>query len=443
MTPRADVLGLPAPQRGTADFSLRLILAIARGADPAPGVRDAWPGHLRSGPVAVLATGKAAPAMLAGAPCDRIDRGLMIARDEDLSAVGAPPGVRMIGADHPSPTDRCVAAAREVELWMRGLPEGLPLVVLLSGGTSALLARPAPGLTLADLRDATHALLRAGAPIGELNTVRKHTECLKGGRLGAMAAGRDVHVLVLSDVIGDHLDLIGSGPLWPDPSTFADALAILRVRAPRCAAVRAHLERGVRGELDETPKPGVWTPPPHRIVGSNRCAVDAACEEARRAGFRVACIPDAITGESSDAARAFVRTFRALAQDGPEPFALVGGGETTVRVGTKKGRGGRNQEFALAAALELAGAPDDVVLSVGTDGADGPTPAAGAVAWPGVLARAAALGIDPSAALAEHDSHTFFCTTGGVVPGFLTRGSNVNDVMIAARIPRAPRAGVS
>lgn len=435
MTSAVQTFGLPEGRRRFADCARELISAIVRAADPAPGVRRAWPAHLHGRPCALLATGKASPAMLTGAPRSGIACGLMIARDEDLGEVPLPASIRTIASDHPAPTARSLHASAEVELWLAGLPADLPLVVLLSGGTSALLTSPASGLCLDDLREATDALLRAGVPIDDLNAVRKHTERLKGGRMAAMLRGRGATVLVLSDVLGDPLDRIASGPFWPDPSTYAQALAVIETHAPHCSAVRAHLTRGVRGEIPETPKPGSFTPPPHRIIGSNRDAVDGVCAEAARNGLHVVRQTEPIIGEASEAACAFVRAFRDARASVAGPLALIAGGEATVTVGGASGVGGRNQEFALAAALELADEPEVMVLSVATDGADGPTPAAGAIAWPGVLASALARGVDPAAALRCHDSHQFFTKAGGLVPGAMTRGSNVNDVMIALNLP--------
>ncbi len=286
------------------------------------------------------------------------------------------------------PDARGLAAAREVERLARGLGREDLLLVLLSGGASALLPAPAEGVTLRDKQRTTGQLLRAGATIHELNAVRKHLSRLKGGGLAREAAPARVITLVLSDVVGDDLSTIASGPTVPDPTTFAEALAVLRAaraspaRAPR--AVLARLRAGARGAIPETPKPGdrLFRRTATRVVGSNRLSVAAAAREARRLGLRPLVLTTRLEGEAREAARVLVAILRECVETGRPaagPVCLLAGGETTVTV-RGPGQGGRNQELAVAAAEALAGFPAPaVVASLGTDGIDGASDAAGGV----------------------------------------------------------------
>jgi glycerate-2-kinase len=379
----------------------------------------------------VLAAGKAAAAMAAAAEAvagDLLVGGLAVTKDGH----GAP--LRRIAlrfAAHPVPDARSEAAAREaLELVGRTAPDEC-LLVLLSGGASSLLACPAPGLVLGDLAAATRALLAAGAEIEELNAVRKHLSALAGGWLARRARARRIDVLALSDVPDDRLDVIASGPFAPDPTTYADALAALSRRGVLAEVpepVRAHLGAGARGEREETPKPGdrAFAGVRHRLLATNRTALEAACAAAERRGLRAEALAGALRGEARDAACALVAAARAAR--GGAPVCLVAGGETTVTV-RGPGRGGRSQELALAAALELDGGPPTALLAAGTDGSDGPTDAAGAYADEGTLARARRAGLDARAALAANDSHAFFRAEGGLFVTGPTR-TNVMDLAL-------------
>jgi hydroxypyruvate reductase len=304
------------------------------------------------------------------------------------------------------------------------------LIVLLSGGASALMALPADDLTLEDKQETVRRLLKGGATIHELNAARKHLSTIKGGRLAAATRARVV-TLVISDVVGDDLSVIGSGPTMPDPSTFGDALRVLDARGGRAsypAAVVSHLERGARGEIDETPKPD--DPRLHksiaRIIGGRMTAVAGAVEAARSRGYHVHTIDAPIVGEARHAAVLFAGEMRqALARLTP-PLCIVGSGETTVHV-TGDGVGGRNQEFALAMLPLLH---DAVFGSIGTDGIDGPTDAAGAVIDATTLTRAASRGLDPMGYLRNNDSYHFFSALGDLVQTGPT-GTNVGDVQVA------------
>lgn len=385
----------------------------------------------------VVALGKAAAGMasevvaLAG---DRIAGGLVVTKDAHaLADVGLP--VREAG--HPVPDARSEAAAREVLALVGSSRPGQVLLVLLSGGTSALTACPAAGLTLEDLAATTEALLAGGADIAEMNAVRKHLSCFSGGWLARAARAQRVEVLAISDVPGDTLGVIGSGPCAPDGSTFADALSVLerRTKAGRVpTAVREILERGARGELPETAKPGDadLQHVRHTIVASNRDATAAAAARARALGWKPVVLGDVLRGEARVAGRRLAALVQAAARD--TLLCFIAGGETTVEI-RGEGRGGRNQELALAAAIaweSLAGAPASsaALLALGTDGTDGPTEAAGAYVDAGTVARGRAAGVHAEEALAANDSHGFFAREGGLIVTGPT-GTNVMDLVLA------------
>ncbi|HZS11161.1 MAG TPA: glycerate kinase [Nitrospirales bacterium] len=340
--------------------------------------------------------------------------------------------VEIVEAGHPIPDRAGVEAAGRTMRLVRSLSHDDLLIVLLSGGASALWPAPARGLTLADKQRTTDALLRCGATIQEINTVRKHLSAIKGGRLAAATRARVVS-LILSDVLGDDLAAIGSGPTAPDPTTYRDAVAILRrygIWSTVPERVRRVLIEGRQGRRAESPKPGerVFLRVTHHIVGNLSLAMAAAAEEATRAGRHAMIVGRPFTGEAKDAAHTFVTIARALRHRHPRtPICLVAGGETTVRV-SGRGLGGRAQEFALAAALELQEADRVTIAACGTDGTDGPTDAAGAVVDGGTVKRAAR--IDAEAFLARHDSYDFFRRAGGHIKTGPT-GTNVNDLYLA------------
>ena len=420
-----------------------MLQASLRAADPARLVR----AHLRDravraalarvpGRLVLAAIGKASVAMARAAQAalgSRLREGIVVA-----PAPAELPGLRLRVSSHPLPDARGLEAAREVEALAASLGPRDLLLLLLSGGASALLPAPVVGLSLEDKVRTTELLLRAGADIHELNAVRKHLSRLKGGGLARTAAPARVLALVLSDVVGDDLSTIASGPAVPDPTTYADALAVLDARALReavPAAVRARLEAGARGERAETPKPGdrAFARVTTRLVGSNRRSVLAAAREARRRGFRPLVLTHRLEGEAREVARVLVAILRACAETGVParpPVALVAGGETTVRV-LGDGEGGRNQELVVAAAGPLADFPvPAMVASLATDGIDGRSDAAGGVADDRTLARAAALGLAPPAAfLAASDSRNFLGPLGDLIVTGPT-GTNVTDVTV-------------
>jgi glycerate-2-kinase len=385
------------------------------------------------GPVVLVGAGKAVAGMAGAA---RAILGPSLAGGVVIAPHGSPAAdlgpVRMRFGAHPVSDQAGVAATRELVAAVRSADRATLVLVLLSGGASALLSAPADDVTLEDKRAVTRALLAAGAEIGALNAFRKHCSDVKGGRLARAAAGAAAcWTLVLSDVVGDDLATIASGPTVADPSTYADAVAALAryaVTAP--PRIAARLARGAAGAIPETPKAGdpaldaVRT----RVVGRNGDAVAAAAAEARRRGYRVTVWPAPLQGDAADLGAALARAAAALPSG--EPVALVAGGETTVRA-RPGGLGGRSQHLGVAAALALAGQPI-VLLAAGTDGIDGPTEAAGACVDGETVARARRAGIEPSAVLAATDSHRLLAATGDLVVTGPT-GTNVADIVVALR----------
>jgi len=338
-------------------------------------------------------------------------------------------------AGHPVP-DRSGqrAAARlcamAAELGRRDL-----LIVLLSGGASSLLPSPVAGVTLADKQRTTQELLRCGASIREINTVRKHLSRIKGGRLAELTEATVV-TLILSDVLGDDLSAIASGPTVPDPTTYQDAVAILkRHRIWRAVPqrVRQHLYRGCQGFASETPKPGssLFRRAHYHIVGNNAAAVTAVACAAREAGLRTLVHKPALIGEAREAGKRFGALARDIVRAGKplqRPCCVVAGGETTVTV-TGKGTGGRAQEFGAAAALEIAGLTKVWVVAIGTDGTDGPTDAAGVVIDGETVARAQRLSVDLKGALKRHNTYPALKRLHQLIITGPT-GTNVNDLYL-------------
>jgi len=317
-------------------------------------------------------------------------------------------------------------AARIAEIAQQAGADDL-VICLISGGASALLPLPAPPVTLAEKQETTRLLLNCGANIHEINCIRKHISLLKGGGLARLAYPATVLTLILSDVIGDDLDVIGSGPTVPDRSTFAGAKAVFDKYLIWNQVPTAIRER-LSGSALETPKPGdpIFAKVQNLIVGSNRLAVDAAAREARALGFRTLVLSTQVQGEAREVARVFAAVAREIRTTGhpvKPPACVIAGGETTVTI-HGNGAGGRNQEFTLAAAIDIAGLKNVVVLSAGTDGADGPTDAAGAIADGTSIARQDAIGM-----LANNDSYHFFEPLGDLIKTGPT-GTNVADIQI-------------
>lgn len=337
---------------------------------------------------------------------------------------------------HPVPDENGVRGAQRIAEIARQAAADDLVICLISGGGSALTPYPAPPVTLEEKQATTKLLLQCGATIHEINAVRKHISQFKGGRLAALAAPATVVSLLLSDVIGDDLDVIASGPTAPDASSFAGALGFLRkygIDGQVPASVRERLQRGAAGEIEETPKPGsaVFERVQNLVVGSNVLAVNAAVEQAKSFGYRTQILSTFIEGETRDVAvvhAAILKEIRASGRPLKAPACVISGGETTVTI-HGDGLGGRNQEFVLAAAMAIDGLPETVVLSGGTDGTDGPTDAAGAVADGQTIRRARALGLDPVRYLAANDSYHFFDPLGDLIKTGPTN-TNVMDVRV-------------
>lgn len=392
------------------------------------------------GRLIVAAVGKAAPAMTAGALealaplTGRIGPGIVVMPHGypcRLGPVGA--GFEIHESGHPVPDAAGVEAARRLAAAFAEMRDDDLALVLLSGGGSSLLPLPAPPVSLADKAAVTSLLLASGADITEINTVRKHLSAIKGGRLAERCRG-SIETLAVSDVVGDPLAFIASGPTVPDPTTFADALAVLdhyRLLDRVPPTVRARLEDGAAGKLPETPKA---LPDRHRagVIASNALAVEAAAAEARRLGFAPRVLTTSLTGEARDAGARIAGAARKELDrrgNGGPPACLLWGGETTVTI-RGAGHGGRNQEIALAAALDLAGLDGVLVASFATDGKEGNTDAAGAFASGRTIAAGERTGRDARAALEANDSHSFLSAAGELIVIGPT-GTNVNDVSVA------------
>jgi glycerate-2-kinase len=415
-----------------------LFFAALEAVDPARAVRKAVRRDgdqievagepLESGAgLVVFAVGKAAGTMaraLEALVGDRIAAGLVVVPDGQAVELKT---MTLCEAAHPIPDERCERAGQmAIDLVAGAHPDDV-LLAMISGGASSLVSCPIDGVTLPDLANATDRLLQGGAAICELNAVRKHLSRLAGGRLAAHAACKRIEVLAISDVPGDRLDVIGSGPLAADPTTYRDALdSVSRIGGPFPERVRAHLEAGARGEFDDTPSPGaaLFDRVRSTLLASNATAVEAACLAAEERGMRAVALPGCLSGEARVAGRRLAAIGASMVSS--RTVCAIAGGETTVVVrGT--GRGGRNQELALAAALEFAGNQQVALLAAGTDGVDGPTDAAGAYADGETLARGSTLGVDARTALADNDSHSFFDREGGVLRTGPT-GTNVMDL---------------
>ncbi len=372
---------------------------------------------------------------------ETLTAGIIIVKEGHAdSAILGP--VTVVEAGHPLPDNRGLAGTRQINSLLSQTKPGDLVLCLLSGGGSALLTQPAPGISLDDLQTLTGQLLACGASIYEINTLRKHLSQIKGGQLARHAAPARLAALILSDVVGDLLNVIASGPTVPDPTTFYDAQQTLvrydlLERAP--PAIRQRLARGDAGEIPDTPKADdpAFARVRNVIVGSNRQAAEAAFRAARKAKLRAArqtnlrahLLTTEMEGEAREKGRWLGSILRRMALTGhpaPRPACLIAGGETTVTL-RGPGRGGRNQELALAAVRELAGLPDVFLITLATDGGDGPTDAAGAVVTGETLARAQALGLNPDDFLARNDSYAFFDALGDLLRPGPTQ-TNVNDL---------------
>lgn len=432
------------------DDALTIFAAGVAAADPAQAVKRAlriglgggaviardeilFPGQLR-----IVAIGKAACAMAQAAlemlpPSVFQGPGIVITNDENSRGVDR---MRVLPSGHPLPDSRGLAAVSEVEGYLTGSRREDGTLVLLSGGGSALAPAPVGGITLDEKISVTKLLLRSGADIGEINTVRKHLSRMKGGGLATRAFPGTLEALILSDVIGDDLSTIASGPTAPDSTTFANAREVLVRRGiwdEMPAAIRTHINRGLRGEIPETPKPpdAVFARVRNRIVGSNSLSLEAAARRATEIGYNVVIASRALTGEARQAATVIVEQLKSLG-DPTRPSAILAGGETTVTV-RGSGRGGRNQELALAfslAARSIAFTQRSwAFLSGGTDGRDGPTDSAGAIVDPGTISRGESKGLSVIASLDSNNSYDFLEASGDHLRTGST-GTNVADLQV-------------
>jgi glycerate-2-kinase len=362
----------------------------------------------------------------------RIDTGLVVVK----YGHGAPTRkIRIVEAGHPVPDAPGLRASHMILRLIGTLKPDDLLIVLLSGGASSLLPAPAPGVSLRDKQQTTKLLLRSGATIQEMNAVRKHLSRLKGGQLAAATSAR-VASVILSDVIGNDLGTIGSGPTAPDPTTFREAWTILErygvsTRIPM--SVRRRLEAGINKTVEETPKAGAarFRLVHNVLIGDNQAAVDAVAKAAKDEGLHSLVLSTTVTGEAREIAKLFGAMAREIVshdRPGRRPCCVIAGGETTVTV-RGQGKGGRAQEFALAAALEIAGLPEVWVAGFATDGTDGPTSVAGAVVDGETVARARRSKLNLLRALQDNDAYPFFKKLKGhIVTG--PTGTNVNDLYL-------------
>jgi glycerate 2-kinase len=409
-----------------------ILMAALAAADPTAAVdrvlrsRKDLDGYDR---IFVVGAGKASGTMaraveqFAG---NRISAGCVNVKDGDTAKTRL---IELRHCGHPMPDERGLSGTKRIAQLCNDAGEKDLVIFLLSGGASALMPFPAIPITLAEKRETTRLLLASGASIHEINTVRKHISAIKGGQLARLAEPAHVISLILSDVVGDDLDVIGSGPTAPDPSTFENAFAVLdkyelRDRVP--GRVRERLRNGAT----ETPKPSdpLFENVENIIIGSNQKSLESAARAAKDLGYRTLILSSTIEGETLDVARmhaAITRQIRLHGQPVKAPACVISGGETTVTLPEGgEGKGGRNQEFALAAAIDIAGLEDVLILSAGTDGSDGPTDAAGAMADGTTVARAR---LSAAEALMNHDAYSFFEETGDLMITGST-GTNVMDL---------------
>ncbi len=412
----------------------QLLMQSFKAAVAAADPLEILPGHLPhppSGRTLVIGAGKAAASMALAVeqhwPRDAPLEGLVITRYRH----GLPTRrVRVIEAGHPVPDEAGETAAKEILQRTRSLAPSDLLLALVSGGGSALLSLPVETVGMEALKATTRELLRSGAPIQDINTVRKHLSAIQGGRLAA-ACRAPVLALIISDVTGDDPTHIASGPCAPDPTTYGDALEVLhRYGVNAVPAVREHLERGAGGEVPETPKPGdgIFARVENRVIATARRALLSAQEFLHARGVPTMNLGDSVTGEASEVAKVYAALARQIAQHADPlkpPVALISGGECTVTV-RGNGRGGRCTEFLLSLAVELAGAANVYAIACDTDGIDGSEDNAGAVLTPESLGRGARLGLDARKLLADNDAYGFFSRLEDLVVTGPTR-TNVND----------------
>ncbi len=450
---------LPNPQR--RQVVLDVLAAALQAVEPAQAVRSALQREgevlrvakrtydLDYARIFVVGAGKAGDPMARAVEQllgERVKAGLVVVKTGHVDrAQSANSAVQIVEASHPLPNEAGVAAGRQILALAEQASADDLVIVLLSGGGSALLVAPAPGLTLADLQAMTDALLASGADIREINCLRKHCSAVKGGQLARAVAPATLLTLVLSDVVGSPLDAIASGPTVPDSTTWADAWAIVErydLVAKLPASIVARLHDGLAGKIAETPKPDdplfldEAYAPQTVVVADNRVAAEAAAAQASALGFQPLLLTTFLEGEAREVARVVVALAKEICASGQPiapPACLILGGETTVTLSENPGRGGRNQTLALAAALEIDGAQrsglDNVtIVSLATDGTDGPTDSAGGLVDSSTLARGRAQGLDARDHLRRHDAYPFLAATHDLLLTGPTQ-TNVNDLI--------------
>jgi len=433
-------------KNNTIEIGKEIFSSALKAVDPYRAVGDHMP-YLRAkyqnggfNKLLVVSFGKAA-FLMTKAVCDRVSHlvtgGIVLTKYGHALDRNLHPNIKFYEAGHPIPDENGFNATRKAISMLKMADERTLVLCLISGGGSALLTAPKGMISLDDKQRATELLLKAGASINELNSIRKHISEIKGGRLAEYAYPAKVISLILSDVIGDELDVIASGPTTPDSTTYRMALDVVekyRLAEELPKAVLHILKDGVEGIVDDTPKEGnqIFEGVENIIIGSNRKAALAATEKAKELGFDTTILSTELQGEAIDASRWLakkaIEAKRLLERKDGKKICLISGGETTVTV-KGKGKGGRNTELALAFALEVTGIKGITLLSAGTDGTDGPTDAAGAIVSGETIQKAQLLNLDPEAYLANNDSYTFFSKTGEL---FITgpTGTNVMDLQI-------------
>ncbi|HQE91999.1 MAG TPA: glycerate kinase [Anaerolineae bacterium] len=435
---KEHLLRIQATARRAVDPQAAVMRVLSRAGNTLHLADSAW-NLATVERILLIAVGKAAVPM-AEAAVHVVGRaltaGIVVTKYGHAAEHTLPTSVHVIEAGHPVPDAAGLAGTEAVTALLRTATSQDRVLLLLSGGASALLPSPAAGISLADLQAVTDALLRAGATIGEINTVRKHLSRLSGGQLARLAHPAPIVALILSDVVGDPPDVIASGPTAPDPTTYAAAQAVLaryHLFDAMPSSIVEHLEQGIAGRIAETPKPGdpLFTNVTNVIIGSNRLAALAAVAEAERLGYRALLLTTFMEGEAREVAKvaaALAKSIRAHGEPLQPPACLVWGGETTVTV-RGQGKGGRNQELALAAALALEGIPDVGLLALATDGTDGPTDAAGAIIDGQTVPCARAAGWEPMTALLDNNAYPLLDAVGALLRTGPT-GTNVNDIMV-------------
>ena len=364
----------------------------------------------------------------------RVEQGLVVVKDHHALPTRV---IETCEASHPVPDDRGVRAGRRMLEMARSASERDLVITLLSGGGSALLVAPAPGISLEDMQRMTQLLLAAGATINEINCLRKHCSSIKGGQLARALHPATCLTLAVSDVIGSPLDVIASGPTVPDRSTWDEARELVdkfRLAPDLPPSIAQRLEQGGAGLIEDTPKPddAVFRRAQATVIADNRGAAEAAAAQARQRGFRTRIMTTFLEGEAKEVAKAlagFAREVRAFGNPVPPPACLIFGGETTVTLGAEHGRGGRNQELALAAAFALRDLPDTLLVALATDGTDGPTDSAGAIVDSRTIARGLDLQLAPQQHLDRHDAYPYLERVGDLLVTGPTY-TNVNDLLM-------------